>query len=244
MLVHSETAPAMLFTHQQADNTQSTVKVSQQPGLLVKPHGVQPNAASDMPYEQQADRYLLDHRIHHSTAAAPAVAATQPLSSTAVAAGILPYATAVAPLLSHKSSAPIDILRHGAPASSTAAYLQSIQQSPDRPCHMSAGQGSRAVVNALEQDSRAVTGALGHAATSPSIFSGSEPPNARKGVVLLDPATHTCTTWEFQAVIVLLNGHWPARGLLSGRWPPHPQPHPQTPDTVLSHSLPESPLGA
>ena len=58
--------------------------------------------------------------------------------------------------------------------------------------------------------------------------------------MLLDMTMHTRTVWEFEAVIVLLNGHWPARGLLSGRWPPKPD----TPDTVLStSSLSESPLG-
>ena len=65
------------------------------------------------------------------------------------------------------------------------------------------------------------------------------PPNARKGMVLLDASMHSRTVWEFQAVIVLLNGHWPPRGLLSGCWPPKPN----TPDTVLSTSLPDSPLG-
>ena len=59
-------------------------------------------------------------------------------------------------------------------------------------------------------------------------------------MVLLDTAMHTRTVWQFEAVIVLLNGHWPPRGLLSGRWPPKPD----TPDTVLStSSLSESPLG-
>lgn len=74
--------------------------------------------------------------------------------------------------------------------------------------------------------------------SSPAL-AGPAPPNARKGMVLLDAAMHTRTVWEFQAVIVLLNGHWPPRGLLSGRWPPKPN----TPDTVLPSSLPDYPLG-
>ena len=77
------------------------------------------------------------------------------------------------------------------------------------------------------------------AASSSPASAGPAPPNARKGMVLLDPSMHSRTVWEFQAVIVLLNGHWPPRGLLSGRWPPKPN----TPDTVLSTSLPDSPLG-
>lgn len=84
--------------------------------------------------------------------------------------------------------------------------------------------------------SQSVAGAV---SSSPTL-AGPAPPNARKGMVLLDAAMHTRTVWQFQAVIVLLNGHWPPRGLLSGRWPPKPN----TPDTVLSTSLPDSPLGA
>ncbi|GMH38330.1 hypothetical protein BSKO_06214 [Bryopsis sp. KO-2023] len=41
-----------------------------------------------------------------------------------------------------------------------------------------------------------------------------------KGTVLLDSALSMVTVWEFDAVMVLLGGHWPARGLLSGKWPP------------------------
>ena len=81
--------------------------------------------------------------------------------------------------------------------------------------------------------------ALAGAVPSSPALAGPAPPNARKGMVLLDAATHTRTVWEFQAVIVLLNGHWPPRGLLSGRWPPKPN----TPDTVLPSSLPDYPLG-
>lgn len=85
-------------------------------------------------------------------------------------------------------------------------------------------------------ESQSVAGAVSSSPTG----AGPATPNARKGMVLLDAAMHTRTAWQFQAVIVLLNGHWPPRGLLSGRWPPKSN----TPDTVLSTSLPDSPLGA
>ena len=40
-----------------------------------------------------------------------------------------------------------------------------------------------------------------------------------QGLVLLDPSFHPRASWELTAVLVLLSGHWPARGLLSGKWP-------------------------
>lgn len=50
---------------------------------------------------------------------------------------------------------------------------------------------------------------------------GCSPPTSRsKGTVLLDASAAPCTYWEFGALLVLLGGHWPARGLLSGCWPP------------------------
>ena len=39
---------------------------------------------------------------------------------------------------------------------------------------------------------------------------------AAQGAVLLHEALRPRTVWEFEAVMVLLSGHWPARGLLSG----------------------------
>lgn len=65
-------------------------------------------------------------------------------------------------------------------------------------------------------------------ATSPPAPSflpqATSPPGSRKGAVLLDAsllwAPGAGTRWEFEAVVVLLGGRWPARGLLSGRWPP------------------------
>lgn len=49
---------------------------------------------------------------------------------------------------------------------------------------------------------------------------GRSPPNARKGTVLLAGALQPRTFWEFDALLLLLGGRWPPRGLLSGRWPP------------------------
>ena len=110
--------------------------------------------------------------------------------------------------------------------SATSVKVPSLSSNPitrsnERPCPVSESQS-----------------AAGAVSSSP-VLSGVATPNARKGMVLLDAAMHTRTVWEFQAVIVLLNGHWPPRGLLSGRWPPKPN----TPDTVLSTSLSDSPLG-
>lgn len=60
------------------------------------------------------------------------------------------------------------------------------------------------------------------AAISPPnpLFLSCSPPGTRKGAVLLDVAMRPQAFWEFEAVLVLLGGHWPARGLVSGRWPP------------------------
>eukprot|EP00798_Chlamydomonas_sp_ICE-L_P007097 gene7097-200_t len=55
-------------------------------------------------------------------------------------------------------------------------------------------------------------------------------PRVRKGAVLLDAATCPAAFWEFEAALVLLGGHWPARGLISGRWPPC-QDEPRRPPT-------------
>lgn len=45
-------------------------------------------------------------------------------------------------------------------------------------------------------------------------------PRPRKGAVLLDPSLQPHASTQFEAVLVLLGGQWPARGLLSGRYPP------------------------
>ncbi|GAX84840.1 hypothetical protein CEUSTIGMA_g12261.t1 [Chlamydomonas eustigma] len=78
-------------------------------------------------------------------------------------------------------------------------------------------------------------------ATSPPLPSfltlSTSPPNSRKGAVLLDEVLLSCTgpaTMQFEAVVVLLGGRWPARGLVSGRWPPLEVPS-------LSHSFTEKP---
>ena len=41
-----------------------------------------------------------------------------------------------------------------------------------------------------------------------------------QGTVLLDMAMQPRAVWRFEAVLVLLSGHWPPRGLVSGCWPP------------------------
>ncbi len=46
-----------------------------------------------------------------------------------------------------------------------------------------------------------------------------------QGAVLLDAAMQPRTVWEFEAVMVLLSGHWPPRGLLSGVFPPNAADH-------------------
>lgn len=58
------------------------------------------------------------------------------------------------------------------------------------------------------------------AAAASGMLLGSSPTFRSKGAVLLDAAAAPCTYWEFEALLVLLGGHWPARGLLSGCWPP------------------------
>lgn len=231
-LLDSSSMPG-IATHQQAACLQSASSTGQQPGRISSILGFHHSTASDMPYQQQQDRFLLDHRIHWQTAAATAGAAAEPAGSTAA----VPQLATVL----HNSSAPINILRHSSSSVSASSDVENTQVADAR--YVQAEQTHKAVPGCLGQDSRAVTGTLGLPGTSPSIFTSSELPNARKGVVLLDLSTPTCTSWEFEAVMVLLNGHWPARGLLSGRWPPHPSPQPQTPDTVLSDSLPEFPSG-
>ena len=57
-------------------------------------------------------------------------------------------------------------------------------------------------------------------APPPPLLVPCSPPNSRKGAVLLDAASRPQTSWRFEAVLVLLGGHWPPRGLLSGHWPP------------------------
>ena len=50
-----------------------------------------------------------------------------------------------------------------------------------------------------------------------------------QGAVLMDAGAEPRVTWEFEALLVLLSGHWPARGLLSGHWPPLDLPDGPTP---------------
>ena len=41
-----------------------------------------------------------------------------------------------------------------------------------------------------------------------------------QGTVLLDMSMQPQAVWRFEAVLVLLSGFWPPRGLVSGAWPP------------------------
>lgn len=50
-------------------------------------------------------------------------------------------------------------------------------------------------------------------------------PLGGQGAVLLDAAWQPRTMWQFEAVVVLLSGTWPPRGLLSGPCPPAPRHH-------------------
>ncbi|KAL4451725.1 hypothetical protein ABPG75_007387 [Micractinium tetrahymenae] len=79
--------------------------------------------------------------------------------------------------------------------------------------------------------------------SSPLLTASSGPaPRPRKGSVLLDPSLEPQACTEFEAVLVLLGGHWPARGLLSGCYPPEgecdePDPHLSPAGTPLARSL-------
>ncbi|CAL8463448.1 g2982 [Coccomyxa elongata] len=55
--------------------------------------------------------------------------------------------------------------------------------------------------------------------SAPSLVASSAP-NSRKGTVLLGMGLQPRAVWRFEAVMVLVSGHWPPRGLLSGCWPP------------------------
>eukprot|EP00879_Flechtneria_rotunda_P009954 GHRR01010410.1.p1 GENE.GHRR01010410.1~~GHRR01010410.1.p1 ORF type:complete len:1136 (+),score=513.58 GHRR01010410.1:867-4274(+) len=70
--------------------------------------------------------------------------------------------------------------------------------------------GQRAVHSDKQHGQRSSTALLG---CSPSSWRS-------KGAVLLHSAAAPHTYWEFEALLVLLGGHWPARGLLSSCWPP------------------------
>lgn len=229
-----------LLQWQQVGSVQAAGEVVGQEGhsLLAKARDAAVLSVAELPFQQQQDKFVLDHRIHQH---APAVAALQNSGSTAVAVAGLSQATAAASgtsaNLAKGGSAPIDIKGRGMPGGTAEQASHAQQQQTQQ--QQQVGQGIESLTGSLGQGNRAVAQTLRGVESSPSLFAGSEPPNARKGMVLLDVATHTRTSWEFEAIIVLLNGHWPARGLLSGRWPPHPQ----TPDTVLSSSLPETPLG-
>lgn len=84
-------------------------------------------------------------------------------------------------------------------------------------------------------------GLLHHWGSLPQLASaGSMPaPRPRKGAVLLHPSLKPQASVEFEAALVLLGGHWPARGLLSGCYPPEGEGD----AAVASLSLADIPLG-
>ena len=182
-------------------------------GMMSQALNAQAQAVPDAPCQQQQDRYILDHRIHQATAGDPC---QQQAAATAVGKAGVPETTAA---------------RCTTPAAAIAVPSRVADSTFTPSLHgwMPSGSSEQGAQHAQH----------GAESSSPALV-GPSPPNARKGMVLLDTAMHTRTVWQFEAVIVLLNGHWPPRGLLSGRWPPKPD----TPDTVLStSSLSESPLG-
>lgn len=182
-------------------------------GMMSQALNAQAQALSDAPCQQQQDRYILDHRIHQVTAGDTC---QQQRAATAVGNAQVPETTAARCMT---PAAAIAVPSRGADSIFTPSLHGWMPSSSNE-------QGPQHAQHGAESSSPALVG--------PS------PPNARKGMVLLDTAMHTRTVWQFEAVIVLLNGHWPPRGLLSGKWPPKPD----TPDTVLStSSLSESPLG-
>lgn len=201
-----------------ATEAQASVPGTQQQtlpvGMMSQALNAQAQAVPHAPCEQQQDRYILDHRIHHVTAGDTC---QQQAAATAVGKAEVPDTTAAR---CPTAAAAIAVPSRVADSTFTPSLHGWMPpgSNEQRPQHAQHGAES----------------------SSPALV-GPSPPNARKGMVLLDTAMYTRTVWQFEAVIVLLNGHWPPRGLLSGRWPPKPD----TPDTVLStSSLSESPLGA
>ncbi|DBA84075.1 TPA: hypothetical protein ACH3X1_006557 [Trebouxia sp. C0004] len=182
-------------------------------GMMSQALNAQAKAVPDAPCQQQQDRYILDHRIHQATAGDTC---QQQAGATPVGKAGVPETTSA---------------RCTTPAAAIAVPSRVADSTFTPSLHrwMPSGSNEQGPQHAQH----------GAESSSPALV-GPSPPNARKGMVLLDTAMHTRTVWQFEAVIVLLNGHWPPRGLVSGRWPPKPD----TPDTILStSSLSESPLG-
>ena len=197
--------------------TAATVKNQQTlpASLMSQALTAQAQAVPDAPCQRQQDKFVLDHRIHQTHAGC---GGQQQAPATAVAQVQMQVPTA---------------------ASCTTAAVAAAIAVPGRPVAAADSSQSHSLHGWTHDDSQGSHHAQHGAVSSSPVLMAPSPPNARKGMVLLDMAMHTRTVWEFEAVIVLLNGHWPPRGLLSGRWPPKPD----TPDTVLSTSMLESPLG-
>ena len=197
------------------------------------------HAVADAPHPRQTqDPFVLDHRIHHPRVAGlgqqqvAAVVDTQCEEATAVVDTQSAEATAVGHTAVTASAVPIRCAKQS---------LESQQPQGLQGCSHTGPQHAQpeAVPSSPLTDQLEAQHAQHEAVSSSPVLAGPSPPNARKGMVLLDTAIDTHVVWTFEAVIVLLNGHWPPRGLLSGKWPPKPN----TPDTVLSASPSESPLG-
>ncbi len=105
--------------------------------------------------------------------------------------------------------------RHSASCSSLAAPQHSSMEAH----HTHRTASSRSLPACMASSKGAAALGLTRPA-SPTQLLGSSPPNWRKGAVLLDAAMQPKTLWAFEAVLVLLGGTWPPRGLLSGCWPP------------------------
>lgn len=110
-------------------------------------------------------------------------------------------------------SGPPELGRAGAPPSSAAVAIQGRHGAAVASSH------SAAQLEGVQPPASPSADQLHHGwASSPQLApAGSGPaPRPRKGAVLLDPSWRPQACAQFEAVLVLLGGHWPARGLLSG----------------------------
>lgn len=239
--------PQQVMQHQSSSSAVSGHSAVQTPAQHALPAGLMTqaltaHAVADTPHPQQTqDPFVLDHRIHHPSVAglgqqqvpAAAVVDTKLEEATAVVDTQTAEATAVGHTAGTVSAVPIRCAKQ---------LLESQQSQGLQGCNHTGPQHAQhgPVSSSPLTDQLEAQHAQHEAVSSSPVLAGPSPPNARKGMVLLDTAIDTHVVWTFEAVIVLLNGHWPPRGLLSGKWPPKPN----TPDTVLAASPSESPLGA